>query len=300
MLFYFFAVANLFNIDLNDNIIKHFKDAPGKENFNQIDGIDFIYVINLDKRPEKWANTLFQFKKYNLKPYRFSAVNGWELSLEAVNDLGLVYRPGMTPLMATSFVEVEKKILQNPQFMSCYDRSYFGFGTFLGHIGCTYSHLSVLYDAYESGFQTVWICEDDVILQEDPHQLPFLLKELDSIVGHSEWDLLFTDPDMYVKTSGIPKRPNLDCSAVYRYSKKFTDNSLIHPHFKSVPSRYGAYSMILKRSGMVKILNYFIKEKMFHPFDVEIHMVPNLKKFGLTFDLSCQPQDSLTNLLVKG
>jgi hypothetical protein len=29
-------------------------------------------------------------------------------------------------------------------------------------------------------------------------------------------------------------------------------------------------------------------------------MVPNLNKFGLTFDLSYQPQESLTNLLVKG
>lgn len=300
MLIYFFAVASFFGIVTDEKIINHFKEAPNKENFNQIDGIDFIYVINLDKRPEKWANTALEFQKYGLKPYRFSAVNGWELSIEAVNDLGLVYRPGMTPLMSTNFVEVEKKILQNPQFMSCYDRVYFSFGTFLGHIGCTYSHLSVLFDAFKSGYETIWLCEDDVVLQQDPHQLPVLIKELDSIVGQGGWDILFTDPDQYVKSSGIPKRPNLDCSVAYRYSKKFTDNSQIHPHFKKTSSRYGTYSMIIRRSGMVKILNYFMKEKMYNALDEELMMVPNLNKFGLTFNLVYNPPESLTNLLVKG
>jgi GR25 family glycosyltransferase involved in LPS biosynthesis len=273
-------------------IVRHFKPVQNKNQIRQIESIDFIYLINLDQRPEKWAKSVEEFKKFNLSPYRFSAVNGWELPLQAVNDLGLVYKTGMTPLMATTFIEVDNKILPSPEFMQSFDKSYFCMNHALGAIGCTYSHLSIIFDALNSGYQTIWIVEDDVVLHEDPHRLEFLVKELDGLVGPNGWDLLYTDPDMFVQTSGIPKRPNIDCSLDYRFSKKFTDNSRINPHFKKSPSRFGTYSMVIRRSGMTKILNYFAKEKMFHGIDVELAMIPNLKKFGLTFCLTSQPADA--------
>lgn len=282
-----------------DSILNHLKPAKDKNKTNQIPGINFIYLINLDKRPEKWAQSRQEFKRYGLDPYRFSAVNGWELPLKAVNDLGLVFKSGMTPLMGTTFVEVDNQILQNPQFMCSTDNSYFAFNASLGAIGCTYSHLSVIFDALMSGYETIWVVEDDVVLHEDPHRLQFLIEELDSVVGHSRWDLLYTDPDMFVVSSGLPKRPNIDCSIEYRLSKKFTDNSQINPHFKKSPTRFGTYSMIIRRSGMAKILDYFVKEKMFWGIDVELGMVPNLKKFGLTFDLTSQPKDAPTDNAFK-
>ena len=62
---------------------------------HSMSGIDFIYLINLDARPEKLACTLAELNLYNIHPFRFSAVNGWELPLELINELGVIWKPGM-------------------------------------------------------------------------------------------------------------------------------------------------------------------------------------------------------------
>ena len=62
--------------------------------------------------------------RYGVYPYRFSAVNGWELTLEAINDVGLKYEPGMTPLMATTYPS-EAEGFPSHEFMCEYGKTYF-------------------------------------------------------------------------------------------------------------------------------------------------------------------------------
>src|SRR5882724_3076163 len=73
----------------------HFKKAEGKTDAHQMENIDFIYMINLDTRIEKFERSASQLSSYGIHPYRFSAVNGKELTLEALQDIGLKYAPGM-------------------------------------------------------------------------------------------------------------------------------------------------------------------------------------------------------------
>src|ERR1700728_1290739 len=73
--------------DLED----HLKKAPNKSMAYSMPGIDLIYIINLDQRPEKLKSSLDQLSLFQIYPYRFSAVNGWELSLNTLNDVGLKY-----------------------------------------------------------------------------------------------------------------------------------------------------------------------------------------------------------------
>jgi hypothetical protein len=80
----------LFN-KLHAGIENYFKRIPDKSEPCQIRNIDFIYKTNLDERSEKYQTSLEQLAPYRIFPYRFSAVNGWELSLEAVNDIGICY-----------------------------------------------------------------------------------------------------------------------------------------------------------------------------------------------------------------
>lgn len=295
MLLYFFALANVFGGFSDDKIIKNLKPAPNKEIYCQIFGIDFIYMINLDKRPEKWNLTKQEFERYGIKPYRFSAVNGWELTYEAVQDVGFVYRQGMTPLMAQKFVQIEGKIIESPEYIMKYGQVYYGFGASLGVIGVSLSHLSILYDAYLSGFETIWVVEDDVVIHENPHRLTDLIRQLDKCVGTNGWDVLYTDIDCYVEATGLAKRPDMNCSEVWRNSPKFTDKSKIHPLFKKAPCRYGAYSMIVRRSGMKKILDYYMKSKIYQPYDLEIHFVNDIKKYGLTFDMVTSPKEAISD-----
>src|SRR5207237_6014250 len=89
-------LLTVFTLSLFGELADNVKKGRNKAEGSQIRGIDFIYVINLDKRPEKWANVLRQLQLYGVEPYRFSAVNGWEdLTLEIINDVGVQLQPWM-------------------------------------------------------------------------------------------------------------------------------------------------------------------------------------------------------------
>ena len=62
-------------------------------------------------------------------------------------------------------------------------------------IGCALSHLSVIRNAYDAGYQTIWVLEDDIAVEQDPHRLSALIDKLDSLVGKEGWDILYTDTD---------------------------------------------------------------------------------------------------------
>lgn len=50
------------------------------EETNQLLGIDFIYVINLKERKNRWVRMKSLLVKACLKRTRFEAVNGWNAS----------------------------------------------------------------------------------------------------------------------------------------------------------------------------------------------------------------------------
>jgi hypothetical protein len=82
---------------------QYFKKAEGKSGPHQMRNIDFIYMINLDQRPEKFEQSLRELAPYGIHPYCFSAVNGWELTYDALNDLGVKFQRGMRATKGTSY-----------------------------------------------------------------------------------------------------------------------------------------------------------------------------------------------------
>ena len=82
---FFFCLSSFLEGKLED----HFKKAEAKSDKHSIENIDYIYMINLDQRPGKFQKSCEQLHPYNIYPYRFSAVNGWELSLKSINNVGV-------------------------------------------------------------------------------------------------------------------------------------------------------------------------------------------------------------------
>ena len=279
----------------------HLKKAEGKGNDHKIRNIDFIYMINLDKRPEKYALAKAYLERYEINPYRFSAVNGWELSMETINDVGVKYRPGMTPLLATTYVVEEGKKIQSHEFMKESGKTYFVHCMALGPIGCALSHLSVLQDAYDSGYETVWVMEDDIDILENPHRLSDLIDELDAIVGKNNWDVLFTDRDyrlgvgQYLPASGAAKRPDMDCSPQARTADRYTKTFQINDHFRKIAARFATTSMIIRRSGMVKLLEFAKTRNIYLPCDLENYFPEGIQRYGLTFDLVTNMLNALSD-----
>ncbi len=281
-------------------IADHLKPALGKEGDHQMKGIDFIYMINLDQRPEKFAKASEQLHQHGIFPYRFSAVNGWELSLEAINDIGLKFQPGMTPLMATTY-PLEARGKFSHEFMTHYGKAYFCHCMARGTMGCYLSHVSVLKDAFDSGYETIWVMEDDIEVLQDPHLISDLLVRLDELVGHDHWDVLFTDQNYrkneteYIIASGAAKRPDMDCSLGERTSEKYTLNIEISPDFRQVSARFGTHSMIIRRSGIQKLLAFSLEHQIFLPYDMDNYLAPNLIRYSFTYDVVSNMLNALSD-----
>lgn len=294
------AVLSLFPVFCLAKITDHLKKAAGKSNIHSMPNIDFIYMINLDKRPEKFAEASSELHKYGIYPYRFSAVNGWELSVEAINDIGLEYQPGMTPLFATSYPPEGQGTLSH-EFMKDYGRTYFRHNMSRGTLGCALSHISILQDAWDSGYNTIWVMEDDIQVIRNPHCIPPLIDELNALVGKDNWDVLFTDQDyrtadnQYMIAYGACKRPDMDCSLEARMAERFTVKKDISPDFRRVSARFGTHSMIISRSGIQKLLEFAYIHKIFSAYDLENYLPDNIHRYSLTYDVISNKINALSD-----
>ncbi|MEN9344269.1 MAG: hypothetical protein RLZZ453_1056 [Chlamydiota bacterium] len=295
--YFFLHIFLLIALKVNGSLADHLKHAENKTGLHQIPGIDFIYMINLDQRPEKFQASIDQLTPFGIYPYRFSAVNGWELTLDTINDIGVKFTAGMPKnLMGTTYSkegceDAYDEIMHNPRY------TYFCHRMPKGTLGIYLSHLSVLQDAYNAGYETIWVMEDDIYVCMDPNKISETIAHLDRLKGKEGWDILFTDRDTrgqdgnYVPCIGYARRPNfspVDLSLAATREE-------IGLGLRSIGARYGAYSMIIRRSGMKKILDFAFKYNIFLPYDMEWQNIPNLTMFTVLDDIVTTVPDALSD-----
>jgi GR25 family glycosyltransferase involved in LPS biosynthesis len=290
LIFLIFSLCAAFH--LSAELRDYFKPCSDKSPIHKMRNIDFIYMINLDQRPEKFASCIKQLHPYGIYPYRFSAVNGWELPLEVINHLGVKYRSWMDHSMWGTCYLPENNGQPLHEVVNMVGRNYYCHCMTRGAIGIVLSHLSILQDAYDSGYDTIWVMEDDIEVIQNPHRLSNLIKKLDKAVGYDKWDILFTDRDTknnkgeYVMCQSYAKRPNFAPLNVDRFIARHTVGS----RFIKVGARYGAYSMIVRRSGIKKILNFIKTYQIFLPYDMDYYLPNDIRMYSLVDDvISTQP-----------
>jgi len=262
----------------------HLRTCENKVEGEQVKGIDFIYLINLDFRPDRLKNSLEGLAPYKIVPYRFPAVIGKELSAEALNDLGLSFQEGMEEDYWVNHFPVEGKGHMEREFLCqrCYGKTVFSKYMRKGAIGCTLSHLSVLQDAYDSGYETVWVLEDDICVKREPHYISTLIERLDALVGKDNWDVLYTDQDRE-----FDSERDLDSVLWYIFRPDVGPSNqaflrkrdVVSEDFVKLGSRWRTHSMIIRRSGMRKILAFEKKHHMFIPYDHEIALVDDIRLY---------------------
>ncbi len=284
--FFILLVCPIFLYSTVDSTLeKYLKPAPYKMGPHNMRNIDFIYMINLDKRPEKYESTMQALQPYNIYPYRFSAVNGWELSFEAIDNLGVNYQPESTQgPICTVFRHIDGKEIPSFEIMKEEGVTYYCHSLSRGSLGCLMSHLSVLQDAYTSGYETIWIIEDDIRIVENPHKISDLIDQLDQLAP--DWDVLFTDSETKGADGskffcgGIRPRPNFQYQDLNYYIKR----TYINEDIEKLGLRFGSYSMVIKRSGVEKLLNYFKTYKLYFPYDMEYFFPPGIQLYGCSRD----------------
>ena len=155
----------------------------------------------------------------------------------------------------------------------------------------------LLQDAYDSGYETIWVMEDDIQVIRNPHMLSDLIDKLDALVGKN-WDILFTDQDTknskgeYVICLSYAARPNF----TPQHPERFAEREQISEDFRKIGARYGAYSMIVRRSGIEKILNFIKRYQVFLPYDMDFYLPDDISIYTVVDDVvSTQPQAPTDN-----
>ncbi|HEY4830990.1 MAG TPA: glycosyltransferase family 25 protein, partial [Waddliaceae bacterium] len=161
---------------------------------------------------------------------------------------------------------------------------YYAHSLSRGAIGCLLSHLSIIQDAYDSGYNTIWIMEDDIRVVSNPHELSSLMKILDNIAP--DWDILFTDNEIKGGSGPVPctvirPRPLVQLEPLEYYQQR----KQINGDIVKIGMRFGSASMILRRSGMKKLLEFFKTYKVYFPYDIDYFFVPGINLYALNKDV---------------
>lgn len=279
-------LAVLVFVHLHAGIEDYFGKVRDKNGYHSMPNIDFVYVINLDERPQRYERTMAALNPYGIFPFRFSAVNGWKLSFKALEEIGIVFEPGMPDgPIATVYRHVGDKEYQSFEIMKEPGVCYYCHSLSRGAVGCALSHLSILQDAYDSGYNTIWILEDDVRVVSDPRELSFLITTLNKL--DPNWDVFFTDNEVKggdgvpVPCAVIRPRPLVELQPLEYYRKRVTFS---HDIVK-IGMRFGSASMIVNRSGMKKLLDFFKTYKIYFPYDIDYFFVPGINFYALNRDI---------------
>ena len=273
-------------ISVSAGIADHYRKLDYKWGCIAPDKIDYVYMINLDQRPERWNNSTSQLASYGIFPERFPGIYGWDIPVDVLNDMSLKFKPGMWSGRGSVMVFRPEKNGE-PDFIfldeSWYGKSCFSGWTVKGTIGCSLSHLSVLQDAYDSGYETIWVLEDDIKVLQDPNKLTNLIEDLDALVGVDGWDVLYTDYDYLVVHSNDELVKQIP--AMWRPDMLSFDLNILATHsdvsdqFLKIGSRMRAHSLIYRRCGIKKILDFYKENNNFLPYDQELALVPDIQTF---------------------
>jgi GR25 family glycosyltransferase involved in LPS biosynthesis len=276
----------------------HYKPIENKLGAHSFGVIDYVYLINLDHRVQKYEHFLNELLPYGICPFRFSAVNGWNLTHAALQEIGVVFNSSMRGGgMGSVYRWDDGEEFVSHELIGKPGTTYFCHCMPRGAIGCLMSHVSVLRDAYDSGYELIWIMEDDIEVLQDPSILLSYIDELDQFVGRANWDILYTDRDYrskngYVLSYGTDYRPDVDT----RDQKKYTINKQVSPHLRRIGSRFGTHSMIWSRSGMKKYLDYIEAHGIFLPIDLDVHLAPDIKLYTVLQDVITNQFGSLSDI----
>lgn len=258
------CLPQFISAEYSDELLTYLKkDFKESSNYNSgIEGVDKIYVINLDHKVERRNHMDTLLINHGFQYERFSAVNGWALDKSQLRKFHLNCLP-----------PVKERRYISP-----------------GQIGCLLSHLSIIKQALDKGYETIWILEDDVIFNKHPKEiLETFISNMQ--VEQIEWDVLYTDLNLRaVNPNGSIKHYVVFEGCLGRDFDYVSAGSIDWTKpiscAKQMHHRLGTYSMLLSKRGMLKIFNYFMQHPMQSAYDVDLNFFENTRFFQLFEDVA--------------
>jgi len=197
------------------------------ERRSSIEGIDCVYLINLKRRPDRLKRVDRILRKHGVDYTLVKAIDGNKLF----------------PMHSRQAIKIQS--VKNPRNAKLRP----------GEIGCFLSHYLVFKDAYNKGYKTIWVLEDDIEVCGKISDIPPMLKALNKDLP--KWDMFFP----YNRTSKSWSRHK---------GKPFNDMFEIRSNLM-----YGTFSMIVSKRGIKKIFTALSNKWMSLPIDMFIAHVAN-------------------------
>lgn len=206
---------------------------------------DKIYVISLDRTPERYEYAKKQLDKFNLKHERYAAVDGKLITIKDVERNQIV--PWEATYLKGYHYGAVLKISQQKQ----YKEAEFFYKTDryipnLEEFGCAMSHRAVWTDVVNHGYKRVIILEDDVTLKDS------FLTKLSDVTSHlpDDFDVFFLDIALF-----LPKDTNYFIPPIFWLSKF---SNTLSPYFAKIKlnnkNLWGLHAYIVTFDSAKKLL----------------------------------------------
>jgi hypothetical protein len=221
------------------------------------------------------------FKKYEITPYRFDAVDPAKMDYKTLKNIGFNVKENLYQMQGLMLTKCGKNIMLQEYPMLKANSTYFHRQMTLFGIASNLNFLSVIFDAYKSKYDTAWVMEDNAKILVNPNILTGCLIQLDE--EYPNWDILYTDKQsrahrpLEFENIISPIRPDITFESSEFYKARETGD---YP-FGIVGLRSGAYSFIISKKGMKKVVDYYKQNKFFIPFEIEMQVIPKMNLFYL-------------------
>ena len=218
-----------------------------------VDEVDCIYVINLDRRTDRWQRMEQILNQNLLHANRVSGFDGRYRLTES--DMDAIVGP--------------------------YGRRNIK----KGQVGIVITYLSILKHALDNNFNCIWVMEDDVEFHCSPESISKFLVALSNL--DPDWDLFYTNINhRYENNSHIS-----DCHWIRQDQRP--DDPTILPDPEYFPSlqlartwfHLGTSSSIFSKKGVKKIFDFLTHIYFWSGLDIDIHHLPNIHEYISTIDL---------------
>ncbi len=277
---------------LHSGIESSFSQCKHKKHLNFVEGVDFMYMINLKKNIDTFRSHKTEFNKYDIIPYRYNAQDPSLLSYKKALNLGV---RGSSKCSNFDALVVKRDLVKwffshkiirpkfTPALMTNEDKTYFHPCMNKESISRDLDYLSIISDAYKSKYKVVWVMDDAVKIASDPNRIEGYLLDLQSI--DRRWDVLYTDPLEQTESwptgaeTNMISRPDVKLN----YDKpEFDHETGLHISEKilQIYTRSKAESFLISKHGMKKILTYYHKNHFFIPFATELPLIPGIKAYA--------------------
>jgi GR25 family glycosyltransferase involved in LPS biosynthesis len=231
---------------------------------------DAIYVINLDRSPDRLKKIQKQFEAMGMKFKRFKAVDGSKIEI-----LNVKTREVLKGDAVKTFVR-GKKFENNMEYRISYGDYSIKYKTdakilkrylSYGELGCALSHLNIMIDIVKNNFKNAIVFEDDVVFEKT------FPTDLAAVLAHapSDYDILFLDVGMCGSSNASSK-----CSMFIANPDRVLRN------FRQIPENkylvkvlqgnilYGLHAYCISQKGAKKVLESIDNAHLTWPIDNHI------------------------------